>query len=470
MASFPFGRRWRGSGRSRPRDRREDLGVGLYAPAPARRNLRADLRFSPHDWTTLWGAAALGYADLVDRMLGAGGSHIEARDPLGDTALIFAAGFRQTAVVRLLLARGADVHATGAWGATALHHAAENGAPDIAGLLLAAGADAGARDGLGRTALFGLVGGAPAPRSALLRMLLQAGADPAARAADGDAVVHHALRNGDGDLARALLDDAGDDAALLRARGRDGDTLLLAAVWGGDLELVYGLLARGADVNASNRHGHTPLLLAATLEDEEMAALLRAEGATVGFLEAVAMGDTAAAARLPLGYSTDLDAPINGSETPLVFAARRGWTDLARLLLERGARVDVAGPFPGTALEVAARAGHAAMVRLLRDWAAEPEERLAPPPSATARPTAGQVYEAASCRDENEAALALRWLGLQGGPGILDTTDENGDTALHLAARRDNGEAARRLLAHGANPKIRNRAGQTAADLLARES
>ncbi|MBD0274965.1 MAG: ankyrin repeat domain-containing protein, partial [Acetobacteraceae bacterium] len=363
MASFPFRRRWRGSGRSRPRDRREDLDIGLYAPAPARTNLRADLRFSPHDWTTLWGAAALGYADLVDRMLSAGGLGIEARDPIGDTALIFAASFRRTEIARLLLDRGADVHAAGAWGWTALHHAAQSGAPDIARLLLGAGADANARDDAGRTPVFGLVGGAPAVRAVLLRLLLGTGADPGARAADGDTAVHHALRNGDGDLARILL-DAGDDS-LLRARGRDGDTLLLAAAWGGDLEAVYGLLGRGADVDGANRHGHTPLLLAAAEEDEEITALLRAEGATIGFLEAVVLGDADAAARLPVGYSTDLDAPINGSETPLLLVARRGRADLARLLLERGARVDVADPFLGTALDVAVRAGHAAVVRVL---------------------------------------------------------------------------------------------------------
>ena len=93
-------------GRGKSRDVREDLQrIGRYEDAPVFAEL-LDIRISPHDWTTLWGAAALGFADLVERMR-RGGADIEARDEHGDTALIFAVRFRRPQIVRVLLDRGA---------------------------------------------------------------------------------------------------------------------------------------------------------------------------------------------------------------------------------------------------------------------------------------------------------------------------------------------------------------------------
>jgi ankyrin repeat protein len=43
--------------------------------------------------------------------------------------------------------------------------------------------------------------------------------------------------------------------------------------------------------------------------------------------------------------------------------------------------------------------------------------------------------------------------------------DDEGNTALHFAARQQNPEPVRRLRAAGADPSARNKAGQTALDV-----
>jgi hypothetical protein len=51
------------------------------------------------------------------------------------------------------------------------------------------------------------------------------------------------------------------------------------AAWNGDMKLVQRLLVMGADINAKNKHGMTPLLGAVISNKEEMVTFLLTEGA-----------------------------------------------------------------------------------------------------------------------------------------------------------------------------------------------
>ncbi|MFH1066800.1 MAG: ankyrin repeat domain-containing protein [bacterium] len=83
-----------------------------------------------------------------------------------------------------------------------------------------------------------------------------------------------------------------DEAALKRifdgeidvnhAKGEHGETLLIVAVWAKNVKAVEALLKRGADVNAQDQYGRTPLIEASGRGyGEEIAKLLLEAGADV---------------------------------------------------------------------------------------------------------------------------------------------------------------------------------------------
>jgi len=255
------------------------------------------------------------------------------------------------------------------------------------------------------------------------------------------------------------------------------DTALHAAVEGGCLPAIRRLLAHGADVDAINRLGHSPLLVALTSENLAANAVLVKAGARTGFLEAVASGDFDLARRLDVPAGILLDAPVAGLETPLMGAVARGRLDLVALLHERGASLDAGTVWIGTPLDVAALTGQSDVVRWLLEHGANPAsarrvraEMLrqmawgdapglpAIPPLGSHRPEMNDIFDAAVAGDDG----ALRFLRLCGAD--IDIADLDGTTALMRASEEGNSGAVRRLLAFGADPMLRDRHGRTAAD------
>ncbi len=151
-----------------------------------------------------------------------------------------------------------------------------------------------------------------------------------------------AIRDADAQAVGKLI-EAGAD---VNARDTEGNTpLILAAFYAGP-GCVELLLEKGADPNAANRSGVTALIRAAT--DYEKSRLLIAAGARVGVRTA------------------DL------GNTPLILAARRpGNSRTVQLLLERGAGAaerDKAGISP---IMAGAESGDLETVRLLLDAGAK---------------------------------------------------------------------------------------------------
>ena len=88
-----------------------------------------------NDSDTFLAAARSGDVAQVERLL-AGGSHANARDNSGNTALHYAAAFGYAEMAQILVDAGADVDAPGRIGNTPLHLASQEGHSNIAAILI----------------------------------------------------------------------------------------------------------------------------------------------------------------------------------------------------------------------------------------------------------------------------------------------------------------------------------------------
>ena len=277
-------------------------------------------------------------------------------------------------------------------------------------------------------------------------------------------------------VARVLL-DAGADATA--AVGRRGWTPLRCAVAGvANPPIVRLLLERGA---VPDDHD---LYLACFGEDNhESLRLLLGRASNVAETTALAApistGDTESV-RLLLqsgaNPNTPLPAELNGVEAPATYAAIRADCpiEVIALLLEAGADPNAAGPDGYTLDRLAARRGRSDVVRLLRrhgarDSATELDHFLAACLHAD-RAAAQRLLDDGKVRsdqlsDDDHAALyraaeignsaAVRLMIDLGFP-IDARGGDDGGTALHAAAYNGSDTAARLLLDRGADLEARD--------------
>jgi ankyrin repeat protein len=253
--------------------------------------------------------------------------------------------------IELLLAQGADPNATNAAGATALMRAA--GSYEKVRLLLAHGANPNAKSALGNTAL--ILAANTIDSAPTVRALLEKGADVRATNRFGVTAIHTAAAAGEVQTLRLLLD-----------RGADPDPKILpgpdAFVWGG---------------------GRTPLMWAALLGHEDCLKLLLEKGADVNATDFLGTAliqaswrDNIEIAKLLLEHGAKVDQRAGaGNFTPLLWAASTefGRPDLVKLLLAKGADanaecgqdVDAFMGVPQTALILAEKRGHTPVVDAL---------------------------------------------------------------------------------------------------------
>lgn len=187
----------------------------------------------------LFDASWRGNVAEVTRLLGQGANPNVVNQ--GSTPLHKAADGGHLEIMRQLMDHKADVNAKNSDGWSTLANAAGTHKPDATKLLL----DAGAKpDGfaLGQAGWLG--------RVETVQLLLDAGADPndgLVRAAQGRHV----------QLVKLLLENGAD--VQTTAQSQQGDTALHTGALQGGFEMVQLLLKHGADPNAVNKQGQTPL-------------------------------------------------------------------------------------------------------------------------------------------------------------------------------------------------------------------
>lgn len=198
--------------------------------------------------------------------------------------------------------------------------------------------------------------------SAMVRRLIADGADPNAGETDGTTALHWAARRDDVEAASLLL-EAGAD---VDAANRYGVTPLLLASENGTA-MVETFLAAGADPNVASPEGETPLMLSARADSAAAVLALGGAGAEIDATEGwrgqtalmwAASQDSATAARALLDLGAAVQVKSEGGFTPLLFATREGNVETLRVLLDGGGNPDDALPSGMSALVLAVYNAH----------------------------------------------------------------------------------------------------------------
>ena len=507
--------------------------------------------------------AAIVVASGFSRTFAAGKSDVADAAMKGDKAAL-----------RTLLQQKADVNAPQVDGATALHWAVFRGDLDMANQLIRAGANVNVanREGVTPIAMAALYGQPP-----LVEALLKAGADATQKNARGETLVMFAARSGNADAIKMLAASGGDVNAKENVRGT---TALMWAVEQRHPSAAKMLVELGADVGAKSAGAGLPRNYMAPRVDT--AAV---EAAAKRHADAIAAGrtyneqlewDAAHGAKISLGFRGTLNAdgtvsrventrrpgltpaavpatapatanapaPVTAPEaadeadiivaglvgagggglTPLVFAAREGTIETAKILLDSGANVNQTSEYGWTPLltatnnrnyklamyliqrganvNLANKGGwtplylatdnrnieggdypvpkpdvdHLEFIRFLLDHDADPNLRAKDNTLTRTIFTMQWFYENGATpfvRAAQSSDTELMQLLLDYGADPFIAT-ENGDTALTASAGigwvegvtyerspEDSLEAARMLLDLGLDPNVRNREGRT---------
>lgn len=222
--------------------------------------------------------------------------------------------------------------------------------------------------------------------------------------------------------------------------GADITQELSNAVIANDFDRVKFLVGKGADVNKVDSQGWTPLLSAAQQRQDQMAKLLIELGADVN-----------------LGHD---------GMTPLIAAVMRDHVPTVKVLLDNGADINKSGlqGYPPLALAIGENKYEVA--KALLEAGADPKAAAGPDgltplmiAAAQNAPAEGAMFLPSSTRPIDIAK------GLLERGADVNAKAKNGMTALMVAATHNNPPMIGLLIEAGADIEAKNNQGQTAADV-----
>ena len=386
----------------------------------------------------------------VAKLLIANGADVNAKAEGGYTPLHVASGLNQKEMVEFLLISKADPNALDTRG-TPLHAAVLQGHKEVVALLLKNGAQVDALDAQGVSPLRHLALAATwyPSHDEIVEMLVNAGADIQTRPKIASPL-SIAIQRGRTKLAMFLVDRGapiedrtiyliGSESQkelaehlltkklLAFDRSEAGQTLLHGASCARSPEFFDWTLSNTKNVNQQDTDGKTPLHQAVKCAKEDYVDKLIARGA-------------------------DAKVKDNKGKPPLGELHTPGKSSLVQALLKAGAKPNDAGDDGTTALISAVYRNDFATASLLIANGAD--VNIKNRSGKTALHEAARLYKV----EVAEALTSSKDLN-------LDATDEEGKTALHIAAEGGAPKIIELLVRKGANKSLKTPKGKTALEI-----
>ena len=289
----------------------------------------------------------------------------------------------------------------------------------------------------------------------LVVLFLKAGMDPNLRTSNRGLLdltpLHWALMTDHSAIAKTLLDYGADP--MIWATNPPSPAFHLTISRSKDLALR--IIESGVPIDVPDGVGRTPLFYAARDDNLDIARVLIDKGANINTKDVIGAtiligalrNGQPEAAKLLLEKGASIE---EGGYSPLVLAAERGYRDIAKILLARGADFRRPSLSGDTALRAATRNGHRELAEFLIELGADVNQ--------------GQPILGAAFRNDLEMVKLLLGKGAD-----VNAIDKTGRSALRMVARDEYEEMMRLLLAHGANVNLPTIYGETSL-MLAAES
>jgi ankyrin repeat protein len=325
------------------------------------------------------------------------------------TPLTFACIHDRDDIASLLLSKGANPNPKDV--ALPISVSCLYGSFDCVELLIAKGANVNSMSRYSDTALMSACQGG---FSQLVEKLVRIGADLEIVNPNGAAAIHFACKRADSNILQILLNASKNPKDYVNRKTSGGATPMIFVAEKGSVDCGKILSRYGADLDARDGEGKSPLFLACNAGHSDFVAWL-------------------------LGESTRKNQKIDVEQRlPLLIAAEDNRISMAMHLMEYGAKADSTREDGLAPLFIASQNGHAEMAKLLIKFGANPNRKYK-----------GWSPITIAIRNQKEEVAKVL---LTSGPSIdVSTPDPTGYIPMMYAAKYNQLNVAKLLLDHDAD-------------------
>lgn len=375
----------------------------------------------------------------------------------GQTPLHLASIMGHNAIAKYLLENGADVKAQDSSGATPLHEALRYGNLEIARMLITAGANLNAADNIGKTPAMLVFSKEKAMET--YGLLAENHADFTRKDMFGDTVLHTVCMCGSEPEVITFLIEHG---AEVNAKNKEGSTPLCIAVQKKNVDVVRVLAEAGADIHAKDAQGISPVIGALINSQEMLKALITQKNVVTVDSEGntplhIALLYDAPLSRVKyiLSQTEDVNLRNRDGNSPLFICVLKNRKEVGEALLQKGADIFCANNNNNSPLRLALK--YSVQVPTVQDWLLN---------SDTIYSTDGSGNTVLHYAAEWQYGPAITYL--LGRNADINAKNAKGETVLFSAAKSNNPEIIQKVVDGGADLYARDNMGSTAIHIAVR--